>query len=138
MRLRRAAIAWLGILVASLSSFLPAQAETTVEAEILVPPKPEYPRFALWFGLEGYCEDRFAIDEEGHPFAVEPFCTRRNFCFQAKRSIIHAKFKPKMVGGVPAFRTKVYYPLEFVIAGSDYDSQMDPRPLEAYEERAVS
>jgi outer membrane biosynthesis protein TonB len=126
------------ILLASLSSSLPARAQTTVEAEILVPPKPEYPRFALWFGWEGYCEVRFAIDEEGHPFAVEPSCTLRNFCFQAKRSIIDAKFKPKMVDGVAVVRTKMYYPLEFVIAGSDYDSQFDPRPLKPCEERAVS
>ena len=127
-----------GIVLASASLLSAAHAEQTEEAEVVVPPQPKYPRLALWFGWEGYCEVEFAIDEGGYAFSVHPMCTRQNFCFQAKRSIVDAKFKPKMSDGVPVVRTNVTYPLEFVMAGSDYDRELDQRPLKSCEKLAVS
>jgi outer membrane biosynthesis protein TonB len=108
------------------------------DARIKSSPQTAYPTLASWFGIEGYCEVRFAIDEEGFPFAVEPACTRKVFCFEAKRAVSGASFYPKMVDGVPTVRTNVVYPMEYFFEGSDYDVEVDRNNLEPCENKAVS
>lgn len=115
-----------------------AFAKQTRDAQVDVWPEPRYPALAEWFGWEGYCLVRFAVDEEGHPYAVSPECTHRIFCFDAKRAVTGARFLPKLIGGVPTIRTNVVFPLEYAFEGSSYDASNDPRSLEMCEEIAVA
>lgn len=115
-----------------------AFAKQNRDAQVDVWPEPRYPALAEWFGWEGYCLVRFAVDERGHPYAVAPECTQRIFCFDAKRAVTGARFLPKLVDGVPAVRINVVFPLEYAFEGSSYDASTDPRRLELCEEIPIA
>jgi len=115
-----------------------ADARQTHDAQVTEPPAPKYPMIASWLNLEGHCEVRFAVDEAGLAFAVQPRCSRPIFCFEAKRAVMAVKFEPKRVDGVPRVRTNVYFPLIWAFEGSDYNSETDPRLLEPCQELPVS
>ncbi|MEM7460433.1 MAG: hypothetical protein AAF331_13285 [Pseudomonadota bacterium] len=115
-----------------------AAARQTQDTKIKTWPKPEYPTLASWFRWEGYCEVRFAIDEAGFPFAVEPSCSRRIFCFDAKRAVTASTFYPKLVDGVPTVRTNVVYPLQYSFNFEQFDEEAHKLKLEPCEERAVA
>lgn len=108
------------------------------DARVKTMPQGKYPMIASWLGVEGFCQVRFSVDEDGYPFAVTPSCTRKIFCFDAKRAVSAATFSPKLIDGVPSIRTDVYFPMEYFFEGSDYSVKTDPRPLELCEERAIS
>lgn len=127
-----------GLIAALFVMNLSAFSQLNRDSRVIIWPKPNYPQLALWFGWEAYCEVRFAVDEEGHPFAVAPNCSRRIFCFDAKRAVSAAEFSPKLVNGVPTVRPNVIFPLIYSIEGSDYDRTQDDRPLEPCEEKAVA
>ena len=113
-------------------------AKQTTDIKIKTWPTPKFPMLAAWLGLEGHCDVRFGVDEKGFAFAVAASCTRRIFCFEAKRAVSEATFEPKTIDGVPSVRTNVVFPLEFFLDGSSYDKDDDPRPLELCEMQAVS
>ena len=115
-----------------------ANAKQLVDAQLKVGPEPKFPMIATWLGLEGHCEVRFSVDENGLPFAITPSCTRPIFCFEAKRAISETVYEPKTIDGIPAIRTKMVFPLSFYFAGSGYVRADDPRPLELCEKHAVS
>lgn len=115
-----------------------AGAKQTIDIKIKTWPEPKFPMLAALFGSEGHCDVRFGVDENGFAFAVTASCTRRIFCFEAKRAVSEATFDPKTIDGVPVVRTNVVYPLEFFLDGSGYDKDNDPRPLELCEMQAVS
>jgi len=121
----------------ALAVISPAGAQNQ-DAQVNTLPLTKFPMIASWLRVEGYCEVRFAVDEEGYPFAVTPSCTRRIFCFDAKRAVAAATFSPKLVDGVPSVRTNVIFPLVYLFDGSDYSSVNDPRPLELCEEKAIA
>ncbi|MFN3211541.1 MAG: energy transducer TonB [Henriciella sp.] len=110
----------------------------TNDAQILEWPNAKFPMIAGWLGLEGYCDVRFSVDEEGYPFAVTPSCTRRIFCFEAKRAVSESRFDPARVNGIPRIRTNLVFPLTFAFERSPYDEDQDPRPLELCEQKADS
>lgn len=115
-----------------------AFAKQTRDVQVEIWPVGRYPRLAEWLNLEGRCDVRFAIDEAGYAFAVQPSCTRKIFCYDAKRAVSAAKFSPKLVDGFPAVRTNVVLPMEYSMKGSAYDPQTDSRPLMPCEELTVS
>lgn len=117
---------------------MPATAKQTNDAQIKTWPQGKFPRLASWFNVEGHCDVRFSIDEEGYPFAVTPYCTWKVFCFDAKRAVSGATFIPKRIDGIPVIRTNVVYPMEYAFEGSSYDKADDPRSLELCEAKAVS
>jgi len=108
------------------------------DAQVKTLPQAKYPMIASWLRVEGYCEVRFAVDEEGYPFGITPSCTRPIFCFDAKRAVAAATFSPKLIDGVPSVRTNVIFPMEYAFEGSDYNLETDPRPLELCEEKAIA
>ncbi|MEM7639943.1 MAG: energy transducer TonB [Pseudomonadota bacterium] len=115
-----------------------ASARQTQDTRIKTWPKPKYPPLASWLRWDGYCEVRFAVDEEGFPFAIEPACSRKIFCFDAKRAVSASTFYPKLVNGVPTIRTNVVYPLQYSFNFAQYDEDTLRQQLEPCEERAVS
>ena len=115
-----------------------AEARQTHDARVIDPPTPKYPMLASWLQLEGRCEVRFAIDEDGLAFAVQPACTRPIFCFEAKRAVTAVRFEPKRVDGIPMVRTNIIYPLTWAFHESYYDPGLDPTPLKPCEELSVS
>ena len=115
-----------------------AEARQTHDARVTEPPLPKYPMLASWLNLEGHCLVRFAVDEAGLAFAVQPACSCPIFCFEAKRAVMAVKFEPKRVDGVPQVRTDVFYPLVWSFERSDYTSESDPKPLEPCEKLPVS
>lgn len=72
-------LAILGVASAALLGVQHAAAKQTREVQLITPPQAKYPTLAEWLGMEGHCEVRFAVDENGNPFAVEPACTLRIF-----------------------------------------------------------
>jgi outer membrane biosynthesis protein TonB len=110
----------------------------TNDAQILEWPKAKFPMVASWLGLEGYCDVRFSVDKNGYPFAVTPSCTRRIFCFEAKRAVSESRFDPAGENGIPKIRTNLVFPLTFAFEGSPYEDDKDPRPIELCEQKAVS
>lgn len=132
-----------GVAVLSFTVSMPhamnlAWAKQDRDARIKTSPQTAYPTLASWFGIEGYCEVHFAIDEKGFPFGVEPACTRKVFCFEAKRAVAGASFYPKLVDGMPTVRTNVVYPMQYYFEDSDYDVEVDRNNLEPCENKAVS
>ena len=78
------------------------------------------------------------MDEEGYPFAIEPSCSRRIFCFDAKRAVAASTFHPKLVDGIPTVRTNVVYPLQYSFNIDEFDEDALKQQLEPCEERAVA
>lgn len=115
-----------------------ATAQRNHDARILTSPQPNYPNLATWLGIEGHCEVRFAVDEDGFPFSAMASCSLPVFCFEAKRAVMATTFIPKRVDGVEQVRTNIVYPLIFAFRDSDYDADLDPRPLEPCEPKAIA
>lgn len=125
------------LLIAAMTNGI-SDARQTHDARVIEPPTPKYPMLASWLQLEGRCEVRFAVDEDGLAFAVQPACTRPIFCFEAKRAVTAVRFEPKRVDGVPTVRTNIIYPLNWSFHESEYDPGSDPTPLKPCEELSVS
>ncbi|MEL6828370.1 MAG: energy transducer TonB [Pseudomonadota bacterium] len=115
-----------------------ANSRQTQDTRIKTWPKPKYPPLASWLRWDGYCEVRFAVDEQGFPFAVEPSCSRKIFCFDAKRAVTASTFYPQLVDGVPTARINVVYPLQYSFNFDQFDEEALKQKLERCEERAVS
>ncbi len=107
------------------------------DAQPLTLPRPNYPAMASFFWMSGYCEVRFAVDQEGYAFNLYPRCTDYIFCYEAKRSVSEATFKPKYMNGRPQIRDNVVYPLSFVMEGQSPDS-IDESRLKPCRKHAVS
>lgn len=130
---------WLIVIVITSVFHSPtASARQTQDAQVKTWPQAKYPPLASWFRWEGYCEVQFAVDEEGYPFAIHPSCTRRIFCFDAKRAVAASDFHPKLVDGVPTVRTNVVFPLHYHFDDHVTDDETLRQRLEPCEERAVS
>lgn len=122
---------------AALALISPSGAQNQ-DARVKTMPQGNFPMLASWLRVEGFCQVRLSVDEAGYPFAVTPSCTRKIFCFDAKRAVSAATFSPKLINGVPSVRTDVFFPMEYVFEGSDYSVETDPQPLELCEESAIS
>lgn len=109
----------------------------TREASPLNPPVPKYPYWAAFFGIEGHCDVRFNVDEDGYVFGVLASCSSRMFCHEANRTVSEVRFSPKLIDGVPTVRFNVVYPLTFRLDGG-VGPDADFSPLEPCEEVAVS
>lgn len=83
------------------------------DSQPLNPPQPNYPYLASLFHVEGNCDVRFSVDEEGLPFGLMTSCTHPIFCHEAERAVSRVKFLPKLVDGIPTVRTDIIYPLIF-------------------------
>ncbi|RIJ28821.1 hypothetical protein D1222_10605 [Henriciella algicola] len=83
------------------------------DAQPLTSPQPSYPFLASLFNVQGACEVRFSVDEEGLPFGLTTQCTQPIFCHEAERAVSRVRFLPKLVDGIPTVRRNVIYPLEF-------------------------
>lgn len=117
---------------------LDAATQESRDAQVVTPPQGKYPALAEWLHIEGHCDVWFSVDERGHPFAVEPRCTHKIFCFDAKRAVSASKFAPKLVDGVPQVRFRAIYPMTYSMRGSGYSPKSDPRPSEPCESKAIS
>ena len=91
---------------------------------------------AAMFGIQGYCEVTFSVDEGGYPFSLSTSCTQPVFCYQSKRAISRVRFAPKIVGGQALPRFNVVYPLEYRMA--EGQESIDRGGFKACDERAVS
>ena len=109
-------------LAAHSSSAVPQTADSKLDVTPITPPTLSYPVLADIFGISGYCEVRFSVDERGLPFNILPQCTSNLFCYEAKKSISEAVFKPAYDNGIPRVRHKLVYPLRFTPYGVDPDS----------------
>ncbi|MCZ4298982.1 TonB family protein [Henriciella marina] len=94
-----------------------AQSDADEDAVPIVPPVPTYPPMAAMLGLEGYCEVRFSVDENGYTFSLTTSCTQPIFCYQSKKAVSLAQFEPKRIGGRALPRFNVVYPLEYRLEG---------------------
>ena len=115
-----------------------AFAKQARDVQVEVWPVGKYPALAAWFGIEGRCDVRFAVDQDGYAFAVQPSCTHKIFCFDAKRAVSAAIFLPKLVDGVPTVQTNIVFPIDYYLENSTYEYENDHRPLKPCEELAVS
>lgn len=92
------------------------------EAVPLEQPVPSYPFLAGLFGMSGYCEVRFDVDERGYSFNHYTTCTDYVFCFQSKKAVTQVLFKPAYRHGEPRVRRNVIYPLEYIMEGDESGS----------------
>ncbi|MEM7493670.1 MAG: hypothetical protein AAF296_09830 [Pseudomonadota bacterium] len=92
-----------------------ADAPISHDARPVKPPVPSYPFLASLFGMNGYCEVRFDVDERGYSFNHFTSCTDYIFCFQSKKAVADVLFEPAMDNGEPRIRRDVLYPLEYLI-----------------------
>ena len=115
----------IAVFVASVFAFSAAAQDR--DAQPLNPPQPTYPFLAGLFNVEGYCDVRFAVDEEGLPFGITTNCSHPIFCSEAERAVSRVRFLPMIENGRPTVRGNIIYPLQFSF----------PRDSEE-EERAVS
>ena len=106
-------------LATALASTASSQAISGEDAQPITPPVPEYPTLAAAWGIEGYCEVRFNVDEQGNPFSLRTACTQPIFCHEAKRAVSRVKFQPAIVDGISRVRENVIYPLEFQLGSMD-------------------
>ncbi len=105
--------------LAALAPALAQPAKTRVEAEPITYPVPSYPNFAAWWGIIGYCEVVFSVDARGLPFSLQTSCTRPVFCYQSKKAVNEATFRPAYVNGITQPRYNVVYPLEYIFDDTD-------------------
>ncbi|RIJ22136.1 hypothetical protein D1224_11260 [Henriciella barbarensis] len=113
-----------------------AQSDADRDAQPISPPVPSYPPMAQMLGMEGYCEVRFSVDENGYTFSLTTSCTQPIFCYQSKRAVSLSRFEPKRVGGRSVLRFDVVYPLVYML-GDEHDG-VDTSGLSPCDERAVS
>lgn len=83
------------------------------EAQPIQPPRPVYPSLAARAKMPGACDVLFNVDKYGYPFHLRAYCTHKVFCQSAMEAVSAVRFEPKMVGGLPAQRENVVYPLEY-------------------------
>lgn len=100
-------------------------------------PRPSYPPMAAFFGMIGYCEVVFAVDERGYAFNLYTSCTDYVFCFQSKKAVNEALFTPAYEYGRPRVRANVVYPFEYLLEG-DTPDMIDRSGLKPCRKRAVS
>jgi TonB family protein len=93
------------------------------EAQPIKPPRPVYPPLAARAGMPGICVVHFDVDTRGNPTNVRPRCTHGIFCKSARDAMISVSFTPKMVGGLPAPRADVVYPLEYRVGDDAADQE---------------
>lgn len=101
-----------------------------IEAQPIQPPRPVYPSLAARAGMPGICVVHFDVDARGNPTNVRPNCTHGIFCKSARDAMISVKFTPKMIGGLPAPRADVVYPLEYRVGDDEADQEMRFAKLE--------
>ena len=128
--------ALLAMSVVALGATVHAQSDADEDAQPILPPVPSYPPMAQMLGMEGYCEVRFSVDENGYTFSLTTSCTQPIFCYQSKRAVSLARFEPKRVGGRAMPRFNVVYPLMYML-GEEHDG-VDTSGLNPCDERAVS
>jgi hypothetical protein len=99
------------------------------ESEVITPPQPVYPSFALFFGLNGYCEVGFDLQNYTSVRVTSVSCTSKGFCFAAERAVKAASFRVIDVPGAPnpGERKNIVYPMVFKMHGS----KKEPAPSEA-------
>ncbi|MEM9054592.1 MAG: energy transducer TonB [Pseudomonadota bacterium] len=85
-------------------------------------PRPTYPTMAAFFGMNGYCEVRFAVDARGYAFNLYTSCTDYVFCYQSKKAVNEALFTPAYENGRARIRDNVIYPLEYIMEDVDPSS----------------
>jgi TonB family protein len=100
------------------------------DAQPIQPPRPVYPSLAARAGMPGICIVHFDVDTRGNPTNIRPSCTHGIFCKSARDAMISVKFAPKMVGGLPAPRADVVYPIEYRIGDDAADQAMRSAKLE--------
>ena len=122
--------------VVALGATANAQSDADGDAKPILPPVPNYPPMAAMLGIEGYCEVRFSVDENGYTFSLTTSCTQPIFCYQSKKAVSRAQFEPKRVGGRAMPRFNVVYPLEYRLEGEV--DEIDMSSFGPCDERAVS
>lgn len=128
--------ALLAMTVVALGVVANAQSDADRDAQPISLPVPSYPPMAQMLGMEGYCEVRFSVDENGYTFSLTTSCTQPIFCYQSKRAVSLSRFEPKRVGGRSVPRFDVVYPLVYML-GDEHDG-VDTSGLSPCNERAVS
>ncbi|KDA03031.1 energy transducer TonB [Hyphomonas oceanitis] len=102
---------------------------TTIEAEVLEPPRPVFPLIASLLGVSGYCEVRFSVRDYGDTIKIEDAaCTSPIFCDAAINAIMKTRYKVTDEEGtkVPGRRDNIVYPMSFLL---NRDAQL-PNDLE--------
>jgi TonB family protein len=125
--------------VVALGATANAQSDAEKDAYPIKPPMPSYPPMAAMLGMEGYCEVRFSVDENGYTFSLTTSCTQPIFCYQSKKAVSLAQCEPMRVGGRAVPRFDIVYPLEYRLEGemSELD-EIDMSSFGACDDRAVS
>jgi periplasmic protein TonB len=112
------------------------QSDADEDARLIVPPVPSYPPMAAMLGMDGYCEVRFSVDENGYTFSLTTSCTQPIFCYQSKKAVSLAQFEPKRVGGRAMPRFDMVDPLEYRLGGGV--SEIDKSSFGSCDENSVS
>jgi outer membrane biosynthesis protein TonB len=87
------------------------------DIQVLESPKTIYPVVANFFSISGYCDVLFAVNANGLPVEIQPYCSHILFCQPAREGVGRARFLPARRNGVPVKRDNIVYPMQFDIRG---------------------
>ncbi|MAK60577.1 MAG: hypothetical protein CMK09_06335 [Ponticaulis sp.] len=91
-------------------------AEPENDVDVIVPPRPEYPGTAAFFGLQGKCEVRFDLLQYGQFVDVKSVsCTNLVFCKSSSQAVRGTQFKVVDVPAtsIPGERHNIVYPIAY-------------------------
>lgn len=111
------------------------EAPLNPDVQELEPPKAVYPIIANFFSTPGYCDVHFAVNANGLPVEIQPYCSHILFCQSAREGVGRARFVPARRNGMPVKRDNIVYPMQFNIEG------VTPAPgieLKACDTQAIS